>query len=147
MNNYALCVFVTAAILSVARIVGYKSGNIERLALGIICVYVILSPLRGLSADGLDSLLAPPDISIENGAEEVLEDAVAEGVASAVSAEFSLKKTDISVRLFGFDSENMRAEKIEIILSGSALTADYRSIESFVNKMEIGECRVEISFG
>ena len=147
MNNYALCVFVTAAILSVARIVGYKSGNIERLALGIISVYVILSPLRGLSADGLDSLLAPPDISIENGAEEVLEDAVAEGVASAVSAEFSLKKADISVRLFGFDSENMRAEKIEIILSGSALTADYRSIESFVNKMEIGECRVEISFG
>jgi hypothetical protein len=68
-------------------------------------------------------------------------------VASAVSSEFSLKKADISVRLFGFDSENMRAEKIEIILSGSALTADYRSIESFVNKMEIGECRVEISFG
>ena len=147
MNNYALCVFVTAAILSVARIVGYKSGNIERLALGIICVYVILSPLRGLSTDGFDSLLDPPDISIENGAEEVLEDAVAEGVASAVSSEFSLKKADISVRLFAFDSEYMRAEKIEIILSGSALTADYRSIESFVNKMEIGECRVEISFG
>lgn len=147
MNNYALCVFVTTAILSVARIVGYKSGNMERLALGIICAYVILSPLRGFSADRLDSLLTPPDISIENGAEAVLEDAVAEGVASAVSAEFSLKKADISVRLFGFDSENMKAEKIEIILSGSALTADYRSIESFVNKMEIGECRVEISFG
>jgi hypothetical protein len=41
----------------------------------------------------------------------------------------------------------MTAEHIEIILSGAAVTADYRMVESFVNKMEIGETRVEISFG
>ena len=40
----------------------------------------------------------------------------------------------------------MTAGKIEIILSGSAVAADYRLIEAFVNEMNIGECRVEISF-
>ena len=147
MKEYAASIFVMAALLSVLRIVGYKSGNMERLALGIICVYVLISPLATLRSEGISGVLDTPNIEVENGASSVIENALCEGIEQAVAEEFSLNESYISVRLFGFDAETMRAEKIEIILSGSAVTRDYRAIESYVNKMEIGECRVEISFG
>lgn len=146
MTKYLLSIFVIAVLLSVLRLLGYRSGAMERLALGIICIYVIASPLGNISDMSFDDFFSIPEIEMENGADEVLEDALCEGIARAVSEEFSLKRADIAVRLFGFNREEMRAEKIEIILSNSAAVADYRAIESFINKMEIGECTVEISF-
>ena len=139
-------VFLIATIVSMLRLIGYRSGVSERLALGIICVYIVLSPIKNLSAEGFDDLFDVPKIETEDGAGQMLEDALATGIARSVSDEFSLKIENISVNLFDFDKESMRAGRIEIILSGSAVTADYRLIESFVNEMNIGECRVEISF-
>ena len=146
MTKYLLSVFVVAALVSLFRLLGYKSGALERIALGIICIYTVISPLASISEVGLDEFFSIPEIEVENGADVLLEDAVAEGIARAVAEEFSIKKSDVSVRLFGFDKEKMSAEKIEIILSGLSVGADYRAIESFVNKMNIGECTVEISF-
>ena len=146
MKAYVIGVFLIATIVSVLRLIGYRSGVSERLALGIICVYVVLSPIKNLSAEGFDNLFDNPEIETGEGAGQILEDALATGIARSVSDEFSLKRENISVRLFDFDKESMTAGRIEIILSGSAVTADYRLIESFVNEMNIGECRVEISF-
>ena len=128
------------------RLIGYRSGVSERLALGIICVYIVLSPIKNLTVESLDDLFDIPEIETGDGAGQILEDALSTGIARSVSDEFSLKRENISVRLFDFDKESMTAGKIEIILSGSAVTADYRLIEAFVNEMNIGECRVEISF-
>ena len=116
------------------------------MALGIICVYIVLSPIKNLTVESLDDLFDIPEIETGDGAGQILEDALATGIARSISDEFSLKMDNISVRLFDFDKESMTAGKIEIILSGSAVTADYRLIEAFVNEMNIGECRVEISF-
>ena len=146
MKAYVIGVFLIAALVSVLRLIGYHSGAGERLALGIICVYIVLSPIKNLSAEGFDNLFDIPEIEVDDGAGQILEDALAKGVARSVSQEFSLKTEDILVRLFAFDKESMTAESIEVILSGSAVTADYRAIEGFVNEMNIGECRVEISF-
>lgn len=146
MKAYVIGVFLIATIVSVLRLIGYRSGVSERLALGIICVYVVLSPIKNLSAEGFDNLFDIPEIDTGEGAGQILEDALATGIARSISEEFSLKRENISVRLFDFDKESMTAGRIEIILSGSAVTADYRLIESFVNEMNIGECRVEISF-
>lgn len=146
MTEYMIGVFVIAAALGVMRLLGYRSGNMEKLALGIICLYVIISPLRSLLDLNFDGFWDIPEIETEDGSAAVLEDAMAEGIARAVVEEFSLRRGDVSVRLFGFDKEVMTADKIKIILSGGAVTADYRGIESFVNKMNIGECKVEISF-
>jgi hypothetical protein len=146
VKAYVIGVFLIATIVSVLRLIGYRSGVSERLALGIICVYVVLSPIKNLSAEGFDNLFDIPEIETGDGAGQILEDALATGIARSVSEEFSLKRENISVRLFDFDKESMTAGRIEIILSGSAVTADYRLIESFVNEMNIGECRVEISF-
>lgn len=139
-------VFLIATIVSMLRMIGYRSGVSERLALGIICVYIVLSPIKNLTADSLDDLFDIPEVETEDGAGQILEDALATGIARSIADEFSLKPENISVNLFDFDKESMTAGKIEIILSGSAVTADYRLIESFVNEMNIGECRVEISF-
>ena len=139
-------VFLIATIVSMLRLIGYRSGVSERLALGIICVYVVLSPIKNLAVDSLDDLFDIPEIETEDGAGQILEDALATGIARSIADEFSLKMDNISVNLFGFDKESMTAGRIEIILSGPAVTADYRLIEAFVNEMNIGECRVEISF-
>ena len=146
MKAYVIGVFLIATIVSVLRLIGYRSGVSERLALGIICVYVVLSPIKNLSAEGFDNLFDIPEIDTGEGAGQILEDALATGIARSISEEFYLKRENISVRLFDFDKESMTAGRIEIILSGSAVTADYRLIEGFVNEMNIGECRVEISF-
>ena len=146
MNKYFISVFVIATLISVLRLIGYRFGSTERLALGIICLYVIASPLRSVGQMNFDSVLDTPSIEVENGADEVLREAMSRGIASAVSDEFDIDEKDISVRLFGFSAETMTSSKIEVILSGSAVSADYRSIESFVNKMKVGECTVEISF-
>ena len=139
-------VFLIATIVSMLRLIGYRSGVIERLALGIICVYIVLSPIKNLTVDSLDDLFDIPEVETEDGAGQILEDAIATGIARSIVDEFSLKPENISVNLFDFDKESMTAGRIEIILSGSAVTADYRLIEAFVNEMNIGECRVEISF-
>ena len=146
MKAYVIGVFLIATIVSMLRMIGYRSGVSERLALGIICVYIVLSPIKNLTADSLDDLFDIPEVETEDGAGQILEDALATGIARSIADEFSLKPENISVNLFDFDKESMTAGKIEIILSGSAVTADYRLIESFVNEMNIGECRVEISF-
>lgn len=139
-------VFLIATIVSMLRLIGYRSGVSERLTLGIICVYIVLSPIKNLSAEGFDNLFDVPEIETGEGAGQILEEALATGIAGSIADEFSLKRENISVRLFDFDKESMTAGKIEIILSGTAVTADYRLIEAFVNEMNIGECRVEISF-
>ena len=139
-------VFLIATIVSMLRLIGYRSGVSERLALGIICVYVVLSPIKNLTVDSLDDFFDIPEIETEDGAGQILEDALSTGIARSIADEFSLKPDNISVNLFDFDKESMTAGRIEIILSGSAVTADYRLIEAFVNEMNIGDCRVEISF-
>jgi hypothetical protein len=147
MKEYFAVLFVGAAVLSVIRFLGFKSSNIERLALGVICLYLIIAPIGRLGDFSFDDMLHIPEFEVDSGADAILEDAVSRGVKSAVTSEFGIRGEDISVRLFGFERETMTAEHIEIILSGAAVTADYRMVESFVNKMEIGETRVEISFG
>ena len=146
MTKYFVSVFVIAAIVSLLRLLGYRSGIIERVALGIICIYTVVYPLGTAVNFDFDGVFDIPEINVDSGVDGIIEDAFAEGIARAVADEFSLKTKDISVRLFGFDSERMSAERIEIILSGGAVGADYRAIEDYIRKMEIGECVVEISF-
>jgi hypothetical protein len=146
MKTYVIGVFLIAVLASMLRLLGYRSGVAERVTLGIICVYIILSPIKNLSLESLDDLFDIPEIETGEGAEPILEEALADGIARSVAEKFSLKTGDISVRLFGFDAKKMSAEVIEIILSGNAVTADFRQIESYINEMNIGECRVEISF-
>ncbi len=152
MREYAIAIFAVCLISGVLGLLSHKTfSSAQRFVFGVIILYVILTPLSDLaknfdpdSLSGIfDSSVQTPDYSYES----VAEDAFAEGIVKAVAEEFSLDRENIRIDIDGFDFENMCAKKIRIILSGGAALSDYREIESYINKINIGECKVEIEIG
>ena len=118
-----------------------------KLALGIIAIYLILSPLAKIDFDFDNSFEITLPESAEGGYSEVAKDAFERGISSSVADKFSLEAELVSAEAVGFDFDFMRAEKIKITLTGRAVFADRRAIEEYINKMEIGACTVEIHIG
>lgn len=150
MSQYAISVFGICLIGGICLSLSHGSGRVQSLAVGIITLWVILSPLSDVimhfDPDGwLDSTDFPEYESGEM--DHIIEDAFADGLARAVAEKFSLDSGDIRIKLYGFDKNEMNAEKIMIILSGRAALADYKAVEKYVDEMEIGECNVEIEIG
>ena len=85
-------------------------------------------------------------VEMEEG-EQICKDSFTEGIASALCQEFSINKEEIRVLAEGFSAADFSAERIRVVLSGGAVSKDYKEIEKYVNEMNIGECRVEIEFG
>lgn len=148
MSEYALAVFGICLVVGICLALLGGSGKAQSLALGIITLWVILSPLGDMIAhfdpNSFDVVIP------EYGSGEIdalIEDAFADGICTAVADKFSLDRGDIRVRLYGFDKEKMRAEKIMIILSGRAALSDYKAVEKYINSLEVGEGNVEIEIG
>ena len=151
MSGYALGVFAICLVGGVLTLLSYGSAVSERVVIGIVTLYIIISPLAsGLSDFNLDGWLESlkgENIQVAPEYEGVIEESFADGVARAVAEKFSLDKENIRVSLSGFDFSNLRAEKIRISLSGRAALADYKAVEKYVNGLELGECDVEIEIG
>ena len=150
MSEYALAVFGICLVVGICLTLSYGSSKAQSLALGIITLWVILSPLSDMIEhfdpnSWMDSIDIPDYDSGE--IDMIIEDAFADGICTAVADKFSLDPDDIRVRLYGFDKEEMRAEKIMIILSGRAALSDYKAVEKYINSMEVGEGNVEIEIG
>lgn len=148
MSEYALAVFGICLVVGICLALSNGSGKAQSLALGIITLWVILSPL-GDMIEHFDPNSFDVDIP-EYGSSEIdmiIEDAFADGICTAVADKFSLDTDDIRVRLYGFDKEKMRAEKIMIIFSGRAALSDYKAVEKYINSLEVGEGNVEIEIG
>lgn len=148
MSEYALAVFGICLVVGICLALSNGSGKVQSLALGIITLWVILSPL-GDMIEHFDPNSLDVDIPEYSSGEidMIIEDAFAEGICTAVADKFSLDPDDIRVRLYGFDKEKMRAEKIMIILSGRAALSDYKAVEKYINSLEVGEGNVEIEIG
>ena len=150
MKEYLISVVLITALVALAShflpdaAVGYG-----RLALGIVLLYAVLSPLAAL----LSSFPALPDLpelpQQENAPlyEQYAQEGFCRGIASAVGEKFSVAEARISVRAEGFDVQSMRAEKIWILLRGEAVFADGPAIKAFVEGEGLGECEVEIEIG
>lgn len=152
MKEYLLSVFAICTVVGLVSFLSHgKLRSAERIVLGIITLYVILSPLPSAikNFDVDDFFSFDTDGVGEQGGDisEVAEEAFARGVALAVAEEFSLEASDIRVRVEGFDFEKMSAERIRVTLSGRASTADYRAVEEYLNKQQFGRCEVEIEIG
>lgn len=151
MSGYAISVFVICLVGGICLTLSHGGGKTESLAVGIIILWVILSPLgESLSHFDPESWLDSVEIGDYEGDGQigsVIEDAFAEGIASAVAEKFSLDTENIRVRLYGFDQSRLSAERIRIILSGRAAFADYKAVEKYIDEMNIGECEVEIEIG
>lgn len=150
MSEYALAVFGICLVVGICLALLGGSAKAQSLALGIITLWVILSPLGDIIEhfnpnSWMDSIDIPDYDSGEIDA--LIEDAFADGICTAVADKFSLDRRDIRVRLYGFDKEKMRADKIMIILSGRAALSDYKAVEKYINSLEVGEGNVEIEIG
>lgn len=151
MSEYAVSLFAICLVGGALLMLSYGQGRAESLAVGIITLSVILTPVADLvisydPEDFLDSLRGDVPEG-ELGTEGVIEDAFAEGIIRAIAEKFSLDKSHLRVRLVDFDSNTMRAEKIVITLSGAAALADYKAVEKYVNSLDLGVCNVQIEIG
>ena len=151
MTEYALAVFAVCLAVSLLGLLCYKDGKSEKIALGIIALYVIISPVAKAAVKfDPDSIIQwiPPDTEESDGGYiKIAEEAFAKGILAAVTERFSFKEENVTVELSGFDFDKMSAESIEITLSGVAALADCRAVEKYINDMDIGECKVEIKIG
>lgn len=119
-------------------------------AIGVLCLFALAAPV----AAAIPSLLDPPSIeesipalTPEGGYIELGERAFTEGISRYVAEELSVGEDEIALEVSGFDFEAMRAERITLILSGSAVLSDLRGIrQSLLGNFvaEGGSCEVVI---
>lgn len=151
MSEYAVSIFAICLVVGLASALSYGLGGAERIALGIITLYVVIAPVVSMISEfdpegWLQSVnSSSPEIDEEYTA--VVEEAFAEGICLAVADKFSFERENVRVRLFGFDFQKMRCERIRITLSGRAALSDYKAVERYVNGLDYGECEVEIEIG
>lgn len=123
----------------------------ERVTMGIIMLWVIISPLSSAVKNidfnnlGFSDVIDLPET--DGGYSAVAEEAFGRGIILLVAEEFSLNASDMRVKISGFNPETMSAEKIRLTLVKNAAMADYRAVESFLNKQNLGKCEVEIEIG
>ena len=151
MSEYAMTVFAICLLGGGLLMISYGREMGEGLAIGMISLSVILTPIAGVikNAEPEDVInsLRGEYTDVENTADGVIEDAFAHGIALAVAEKFSVDADCVRVRTVNFDAANMRAEKIVIVLSRSAIAADYKAVESYINSLDLGVCNVQVEIG
>ncbi len=156
MGEYLVRIVVLSFSFGLVTYLSYPSENAKaiKVATSVLLLSVVVSFIPTLVGDGLPELsqilesIKKPSLSVNDGElGKVAVEAFEEGVRELVSKKYGISVTDISVSAYGFDIENMRAEKIEIVLSGVGALADWRSIGEYVKSQGLGECEVNISLG
>lgn len=152
MIEYMQAVFIVSAIFSLLGKISYKSAldSARRIGFGILFVFVITAPLftmlGEISKTDIDKIFS--DFESYEGADyAVAELSLEEGILKCISNEFNIKEENLVVMVENFDISKRRADRVRVILSGAAITADYNKIENYVESLEIGECDVEIEIG
>ena len=152
MNEYIITLLAISALVAIASYISYGESQDRTLkcALAIILLYVIASPtvtlVRGfLDSDFYKNSFDSPEISFsDTDFATDAERAFCEGVGRFVAREFNFSEDEVSVAVFGFDAKAMKAQKIKIILRGSAVLGDNRMISQRISAEGLGECEVEL---
>lgn len=156
MSGYIISVMAATAVVALGSIVSYGGGaaRVSRAAMAVVLLYTVTLPifsvtsdLSGLiSEDYFDNLHVQYDVG-DSLFYERTEAAFSEGVKKLVCGEYNFNSDNVTVSTNGFDVEAMRAEKITVILSGHAITADTRSVVELIEDTGLGECEVKIDLG
>ena len=148
-EGYFISIFAICSALGLLGLLSYDRQNrAERAVMGVILLYVVLSPLaevwRGISEEGFapDGDLLPEVDSEEY--DEMYGRAVADGILRAVADKFSLSEDDVTVKVYGYVPAEGRCAEIRILLSGRAALADNKSVKKYVESLEMGDCKIEI---
>lgn len=154
MADYLASVVVMTVFLGIISYLSYP-GSSERalkIASSVLIIYTVALPILSLAGDFAGGNFSG-EISdiVEGGIDagdetyiEVTENAFRAGIKEMLNSKYGIKKEDITVYVFDFDFENMRAGKIKIILTKNAAFADWRGIEQYINESGLGKCEVEI---
>lgn len=157
MGEYLVAITAVSVFLGLLGYLSYPSGSQRsvKLALALLLLYAVMLPLvslvRGIAENGVPDSTEFPDASISGEYEEeyveVAKSAFKSGICKLLFTKYGIEEEDAAVYVYNFDFESMKAERIEIVLSGSAKFKDYRAIESYVTGSGLGECEVEIEIG
>lgn len=148
MKEYLGFMVGMTLLSSLASFASYKLSD-KRLRFGIGIVFLcavsapLISVLRGIEDIKIDFSQG----MAENLYEQTAKEALCAGLSQSIGEEFSLSKNEVSVICYGFSLEEMRAERIKVILSGGAAFADRTAIRAFVEGGGFGECEVIYGFG
>ena len=149
MREYAVSIFVFSAILGILSLLVYRAGEdrVSRFAFAVLLLYTVATPLGAVIEEIGGLRFDMEDFSPEELGDDykkVAEDAFAEGIRRLICEELSLSEKHVDVHISGFDFENMRAEKIKVILSAACAFADPGRIQEVVEREGLGKC--EVSF-
>ena len=127
----------------------YNGGRAEKMALGIITLYVLVSlPIRTeFNPDSWFDSIEVDEGKTDSSYGQVIEDAYEEGIARGIADKFSLDPADVRVIVRGFDISSLTAKSSVVILRGKAIVADPISVKKYVEDISNGECNVEIEIG
>lgn len=150
MREYVISVVAVSVLAALASFISYGGGSERAIkgAVSVILLYTVCMPIADAVGD-----ISVRDFEFEIADRELLgsaeylavaEDAFVQGVKQYVCREFDFKESDVSVSAYGFDFEKMNAERIYILLSGSAALADTAKIAQNVTDLGLGKCEVNI---
>ena len=152
MSQYLTSLVLVSALVGICSYISYgeKEEKAAKGAMALILVCVTVAPLVSLVSSAVTDRFYTygenmPELSIEDtDFAENAEEAFSRGIKSFLNEEFFVEESDLEVLIFGFDSREMKAEKIKIILKGKAAISDNRAIAEKINEMNIGKCEVEL---
>ncbi len=156
MSGYIVSVMAATAVVALGGLISYggQTARVSRAAMAMVLLYTVTLPIISVTDDLSDIISTDyfEQLKVEYDVGDTLfyehtSEAFADGVERLVCDEHGLDGTGVEVSVRALDVETMRAEKIIIILSGRAATADARSVAQTVEDAGLGECEVKIDLG
>ena len=162
MAEYFISVTAVSAFIGLISFLSYPSASEKsvKLACSVLLLYTVAMPIATLISDiadgdarleieGITDGLGEGSLDSEYNSEyiRVAEEAFREGIKRLVADKYGVGEDKVEVYIFGYDIENMRAEKISVILKGRAALKDLRLIEDYLNGLNMGRCEVRSDFG
>lgn len=152
MENSVVYIISIVCVVAFSSFCAYdtEKNRGARGALGIILLSALAIPFVNMLVTVSDLSLqdAPTygDEFSDNARDESVKIAFLQGIKLALKEKFSLNEEEIEVTCADFSFEHMKAGKINITLSGKSVFSDLRAIREFVERSELGECEVFVSF-
>lgn len=156
MSGYIISVMAATLVVALGGLISYggSMARISRAAMAMILLYTVTLPI--ISLTGSFSELVSEDffdgIRVEYDPDGTVfydrtASAFSDGVKKFLCDKYRFNEGDVSISVRGLDIETMRAEKVIVILSGRAVTADARLVVEAVEDAQLGECEVKIDVG
>ncbi len=150
-KEYIVLAITLSLFISVVSVMSHPSYKAEcNMALGILSLAALAVPVLSLvtSLGEFPELDTFPEYDLSGGTVEVSEKAFAEGITLAIEEKYRLPSGEVSVIISGFSFAKMKAERITVVLSGTSVASDSRSIAEFVyeNFCPEGRCEVKLNF-